>query len=372
MEWIQTWMSRIQTIGNAFAWMSFGAAFVAGPIPFIVNQFVLPTLLSWLKTLVKQLFADSESEMVQVLIGLDDAWSDISRLINLIYNKERQDLTIDELLMDAEQQHTILIARIQALPLGFSELFKDCTLPQFMQILQVLAHPRFNHFLAQMPAESNLGDLNSWLHAELDALPTDVQHPMQALQDYQTNHERIAQESMYVYRNIKQKYTLRIEDLRAHRREASHPTQTVPPVEPTTFWMFLYQIQWVNLLLTYALLLLTNFCLFGFGILYVTGFFVAWVAAPKIYEMMTNLFQTNTTSFPNDIIPPFEIAPVTEQDVAMNEDVPSVENPSIQSNQKFASQMRSFFGKITEYLPSLASDMTLQSSMRAHPGSPVR
>jgi hypothetical protein len=99
-DWIRDWLSRIQLIWNTFALITFGASFVAGPIPFIVTRFVLPTLLSWLKTLVKSLFANSESEMVQVLIGLDDAFADISKVINLAYSKDMEALTIDELLND--------------------------------------------------------------------------------------------------------------------------------------------------------------------------------------------------------------------------------------------------------------------------------
>ncbi|MCX7091047.1 MAG: hypothetical protein NTU48_06320 [Legionellales bacterium] len=419
-DWIRDWLSRIQLIWNTFALITFGASFVAGPIPFIVTRFVLPTLLSWLKTLVKSLFANSESEMVQVLIGLDDAFADISKVINLAYSKDMEALTIDELLndvaplfknkaiqmivtkvlsstpdlgnsvfqllpdlmqalepyrhlkctelkkpeimmtilvkllqsdllkqrMDAEE-HAVLIQRIQALPSGFSEIFKDGTLPQFMQVLQVLAHPRFNQFLAQMPDESAVYDLKVWLQADLDALPEAVQTPMRDLRDYQNNYERIAQEAQNAYRNIKQKYTLRIEDLKAHRSGSSRRVPLPEPfAPPVTFWRLLCQIQWVNLIISYTLLLIANYLLFGFGIPLVSGLFFVLVAVPMLYNMVTSVLRARRETFANDVIPPFVIL-ATEPGELAKPALPLVTSRPKQareSHQTGAHQVFSLFG----------------------------
>ncbi|MCR9191522.1 MAG: hypothetical protein NXI01_02550 [Gammaproteobacteria bacterium] len=98
VEWIQTWLSRIQTIFTTFAYITQGAAFVAGPVYFVVTKFVLPTVLSWIKVLVKRLFADSESKMVQILIGLDDAFDDIAKAVMIFTKDNTEDLTIETFL----------------------------------------------------------------------------------------------------------------------------------------------------------------------------------------------------------------------------------------------------------------------------------
>ncbi len=100
IPWIQTWLRRISLIFSTFAWITWGSAFVAGPIPFILTRFVLPTVLSWIKTMVKRWFADSESTMVQVLVGLDDAFADLAKFVDVLLKKDLKTMTIDELLQD--------------------------------------------------------------------------------------------------------------------------------------------------------------------------------------------------------------------------------------------------------------------------------
>lgn len=378
VPWIQTWLSRISTIFSAFAWITYGSAFVAGPIPFIISRFVLPTVLSWIKTLVKRWFADSESTMVQVLIGLDDAFGDVSKLVEVLFKKDLKTMTIDDLLkeiapvfknkaiqllinkmfespdtgatifqllpdlmtalepyrhlpctelknpeimmtifirmlqsdavkqlMDPEE-HGHIVQKIQALPLGFSEAFKDCTLPQLLGIIKALAHPRFNEFLKQLPPESDLSELVLWLRTETDAVPDAIQNPLRKLRDYQDNHERIAQESQAAYRNIKNKFTLRIEDLQAYESNLHRQEIIAPPAPTQTMWMVILNMQLTQLIISYTLLLLANYMLFGFSLLLVTGVFAVLFVAPILFQMYLNMLkEASADRFPNDVISPF-------------------------------------------------------------------
>ena len=385
--WIQTWLSRISTIFSAFAWITLGSAFVAGPIPFIITRFVLPTVLSWLKTMVKRWFADSDSTMVQVLIGLDDAFADLAKFVDVLFKKDLKTMTIDEFLQDIApvfknkaiqllvnkmfespetgetvfqllpdlmkalepyrhlpaselkrpeimmtifiellqsnvvkqmmdpDEHADMLQKIQALPPGFSEVFKDCTLPQLLGIIKVLAHPRFNEFLNQLPPDADFSKLTLWLRTETDALPAEIQMPIRELRDYQDNHERIAQESQLAYRNIKNKFTLRIEDLQAldanlQRKSAIEPPAAAAPQQP--LWMVILNLKLTQLILTYAMLLVANYVLFGFTLLWVTGAFLALFVAPVMYQMYAEMMkQTPVDRFPNDVISPFALPKAT-------------------------------------------------------------
>ena len=378
VPWIQTWLGRVSTIFSALAWITYGSAFVAGPIPFIISRFVLPTVFSWIKTMVKHWFADSESTMVQVLIGLDDAFADITKLVTILFNKDLKTVTIDEVLKDIApvfknkaiqllinkmfespetgatifellpdlmtalepyrhlpgsdlkkpeivmaifikmlqsnvvkqmmdpEEHAQIVQKIQALPIGFASVFEDCTLPQLLGIVKVLAHPRFNEFLNQLPPESNFSELVLWLRSDIDAVPAEIQTPLRELRDYQDNHERIAQESQLAYRNIKNKFTLRTEDLQAYEATLRRKPIIVTPEPPQPLWMMILNMQITQLVITYALLVLANYVLFGFSLLWVTGAFGVLFVAPILSQMYQDMLkECRVDKFPNDVIEPF-------------------------------------------------------------------
>ena len=67
-----------------------------------------------------------------------------------------------------------------------------------------------------------------------------------------------------------------------------------------------------QLILTYALLLVANYVLFGFTLLWVTGAFLALFVAPVVYQMYAEMMkQSPVDKFPNDVIPPFALPTAT-------------------------------------------------------------
>lgn len=379
VEWINRWMGRVKTLSTTFAYLSFGAAFAAGPIPFIISRFVLPTVLSWLKNMVKRWFVDSESTMVQVLIGLDDIGSDLSKLIEVLYKKDQKTMTVDDLLQNilplfknkalqliinkcfesSKQSESLfqllpdlidalepyrqlpcsflkkpeiamslfmkmlqsnlvkklidpeiydtLLQRIEALPPNFAEIFTQCTLLECLGVIKALAHPRFNECLNQLPPESDFSELKQWLLNlnNCDELPTSIQTPMRELHDYQSNHERIAQESQLNYRRIKQRFTLRVEDLQAYAKSLEPKPASIEVIAADVSWMMILNLKLTQLIMAYAVVLAINYCFFSLSILLVTGGFFALCVVPLIYQgIVAMLTKPVEDEFPNGIIPP--------------------------------------------------------------------
>tara|TARA_R110002126_G_scaffold273866_1_gene418622 strand:- start:149642 stop:158230 length:8589 start_codon:yes stop_codon:yes gene_type:complete len=98
VEWLQRWWANIKTLLTTLSYLSWGSAFAAGPVSFIITRFIVPPVFSCLKTLVKYLFADSESTMVQVLIGLDEAFEDIARAVTIFTQENPENMTVGELM----------------------------------------------------------------------------------------------------------------------------------------------------------------------------------------------------------------------------------------------------------------------------------
>jgi hypothetical protein len=72
---ITIWVDRVSQV------LRIGSLFSGGPIVFIVNRYIVPTVLGWIKNQLKERFANSESLVAQVLIGLDDIANDLSGAI---------------------------------------------------------------------------------------------------------------------------------------------------------------------------------------------------------------------------------------------------------------------------------------------------
>ncbi|MDR3502113.1 MAG: preprotein translocase subunit SecA [Legionella sp.] len=72
---VNTWFSGIGTA------LTISSVLMGGPIPYIIKSFIVPTIFGWIKNKLKSLFADSESLVAQLLIGLDDMGNDLSKMI---------------------------------------------------------------------------------------------------------------------------------------------------------------------------------------------------------------------------------------------------------------------------------------------------
>jgi hypothetical protein len=260
-------------------------------------------------------------------------------------------------MIDRDEDDNIL-QRIQALPPGFSGMFKECTVSELFGIINLLAHPRFNAFLSQLPPATDFSQLALWLRSDVDALPVDIQPPMRELWDYQDNHERIEQASQQAYRNIKQKFSLRVEDLHAFAAHAQPKSDIeVPHALPQSLWMVLFNLQLTHLILAYAVLLVANFAWFGLPILWVTGGFFLVFVAPLVYKTYAEAMQhTSEDKFPSDVIPPLAWStPLGFEEAALREPEtqPSVvelepQSPILQASGLSVNRGWSFFEAVSE------------------------
>lgn len=85
---VQTWYGRISKALTA------GSLLFGGPIPFIVNRILLPAITS----LLKNLFASSESTVFQILFHLNNITDDISNALTALLSADSQTMTLGAFL----------------------------------------------------------------------------------------------------------------------------------------------------------------------------------------------------------------------------------------------------------------------------------
>ncbi|KTD03583.1 preprotein translocase subunit SecA [Legionella feeleii] len=93
---VTSWFSGISstlTAGSLFMNV------IGGPIPFIVNRLILPTVFAWIKNALKRRFADSEWLVAQILVGLDDISKDVSETVNAFVSlANEEDIKVGQLI----------------------------------------------------------------------------------------------------------------------------------------------------------------------------------------------------------------------------------------------------------------------------------
>lgn len=139
IEWIQAWMSAVQNAWCLFSWILWSTALVTGPIPFVVNRFVVPVLLDLLKKLVKHWFANSKSLMMQILIGLDDVCDQLSILLTVLFSKDLERLSIGEFLdkilpIFRNKAVQLIVSKLLGQPESCESFFK--LLPELVSALE--------------------------------------------------------------------------------------------------------------------------------------------------------------------------------------------------------------------------------------------
>lgn len=79
--------------------LSVGSLVLGGPIPFVVNRYILPSILSLAKNALKTKYSKSESDVAQIFMGLDTISDDVINAINVILAMpETKELTVGILL----------------------------------------------------------------------------------------------------------------------------------------------------------------------------------------------------------------------------------------------------------------------------------
>ncbi len=316
---ITNWFSGISntlTVGSLFM------SFIGGPIPFIINRFIVPTVFGWIRNVLKRQFANSEWLVAQVLVGLDDIGKDLSETISaLISLANEKDIKVGQLLdkigpltknkalMLALSKYLELVEMpeyvpwIQAIPglLPVLENYRDSkvdallnldtlmvalqyashselvlnalenspykpslqrltqlnpnfinelstlALPDFINLLKVSAHPNFFALLEKLPAEITLVQLQQWIETTPVNQPVDIEEALNELRNYQTNHERLAEENKQNLFKLRHTYHLTLEKFK-HGFEKLKPrfkTDSPIPVQeikaaPLTVYATLY------------------------------------------------------------------------------------------------------------------------------------
>lgn len=149
----------ISSIGSWFSGISqtlaVGSLFVGGPIPFIVNRYIVPTIFGWIKKALKRRFANSDSLVAQILIGIDDIGNDLQEAINALTTLANEnDITVG-LLLDkfgplAKNKALLMVLTkylelienpeyipwVQVIPdlLPILEKYRDCKLDEMLNV----------------------------------------------------------------------------------------------------------------------------------------------------------------------------------------------------------------------------------------------
>lgn len=318
---ITSWFSNVSStlsVGSLFMSM------IGGPIPFIVNRFIIPTVFRWIKNTLKRQFADSEWLVAQILVGIDDIGKDlseaISALTSLVNEKDIKvgqlvdkitPLTKNKALLLALSKYLELIEKpeyipwIQAIPdmLPILEKHRDSklndlinlntlmlvlqhasrselllkalenspyksslqrltqlsphfisqmsvlALPDFINLLKAIAHPNFFALLEKLSAETTLVQLQQWIEVSPANLPVETREALQEMRNYQTNHERLAEENKQNLLKLNQTYNLTLEKFkqgleklkpRFKKEETPVPAQEKIKVDPPTLYTTLY------------------------------------------------------------------------------------------------------------------------------------
>lgn len=113
------------------------------------------------------------------------------------------------------------IAKLRVLP------FKD-----MLNLLKNLAHPNFYAFLTQLPDDTTYDQLCLWIDTPPTNLPPKTQQALNALLDYQTNHERIANENKLALQQLQITHGLSVQKM--EQWFDSLKPKVIEPLTPST------------------------------------------------------------------------------------------------------------------------------------------
>lgn len=130
--------------------------------------------------------------------------------------KEFQEGLVQESLKDA-------IRKWGELDTSFFEPCKSIGAIAFLQLTSIIAHPRFNEFLAAIPGEVLFGTIRQWLltssvdqHLMAEAIPASAVSALENLKHYQADSHRIEQQSRQEMALLKQQFHLSAEKIKMH------------------------------------------------------------------------------------------------------------------------------------------------------------
>ncbi|QMT60000.1 preprotein translocase subunit SecA [Legionella sp. PC997] len=114
--------------------LSVSSILIGGPMSFVIKRFIIPTILGWIKKALKRSFANSESLVAQILIGIDDIGNDLSEAINALTTLDKEKNITVGLLLDKFGP----LLRNKALLLALSKYLQLIEKPQYIPWLEAI------------------------------------------------------------------------------------------------------------------------------------------------------------------------------------------------------------------------------------------
>lgn len=134
---VSSWFNGIGTMFTGIKTVLTIGSILGGPIPFIVKQFIIPTIMGWIKDRLKQRFTHSKSLVAQILIGLDDIGNDLPAAISAMAElANKKEITVGWLLDQFGP-----LAKNKAVFLALSSYLELIDYKEYIPLLEAL--PKF-------------------------------------------------------------------------------------------------------------------------------------------------------------------------------------------------------------------------------------
>ena len=326
---ISLWMNRISKL------MTVGGLLATGPIPFVVNRILIPTIAPWIKTSLNRSGASS----LEILAGIGDITTDLSNaLIGIFSLQNLSEMTVGDLLdkvspllnnkaflkivsmgldinelnhlspylkmipelmkvfdpYKAERLTTLLNAdvllfllqkgsefefikqlvdqtefktalpRLLALRPDFIKAFKSISFPDFLGLVKVMAHPKFDDFIKQLPENARFADLVVWLNSDLQAVPDEIKLALSELRHYQSDRERIEDNTRQFILKLRDNFDLNQDKLKAGLNKLAVKAPVIPPLIVAPEVIEVQKTSWFK----YGAFLAAIMCVLAFNIFY--------------------------------------------------------------------------------------------------------
>ena len=132
--------------------------------------------------------------------------------------------------MDETEYKERVIQLVELKP-DFISAFHHLSFPEFLGLLKVIAHPNFFDFLNTLPPQTTFAELNLLLITELDSIPPDIKVALSELKHYQSNREKIAEDSRQSLLTLKEKFMISGDTLKTELARLAPKPQTTLALE---------------------------------------------------------------------------------------------------------------------------------------------
>jgi len=218
-------------------------------------------------------------------------------LIKLI-NTCSQSEVVKSAFKDSEYKDAI--AKMAELKPQFIESFHNISIKDFLNLAKVIAHPNFHLFIKGLPKTTTFAEMNILINSELDSVPENTREALKLLREYQTNRERIEENTNAEFKGLREEFNLTKEKLLAdlarlkpkilqssevEEKEKKHRAVITKPTTP-----------WLKITASaagLALLIAYNVVFFSIMTLLASVCLVLWYSSSYIKKGVSSLFKPN-------------------------------------------------------------------------------